>query len=483
MNIEKKYNRGAKIVLFISLMAIPMQLITSALISRISSEASGALGILEIFYNVIVAFFVLGGETGIIKLLTDRREIKSKKNFISKYIVICIFFFLIVAVGLRLFKFDIIKIVTGQENSTSVLMYIVALFIIINNILLAYIKESEKFIHYAIGIKLFNLGNLLSVLYVSFIGKSADINIILLIVMGMLQLINVTFIIIKEKIFLGITVKKHEKIDYRILKYIFFLYLSTILAFLYDKIDQIIVVNKLGLSILGGYYLIIKVVNMVKLIPNTYNSTFYPYICKQLKKENANFIFNNILSKNLLFIFPMTVLIVLNSDLIITVLFGVVYLKYGLLLQILTGIVLFSAPNVILNNFLYALEKSNKYFWISFISVLVEIMVIYCFIDKTGLVIVPISKCCANLSILILSKISLEKMGYKVKLPFKYYIYNIILIVDLIVTNMIQLSGIIYIILSLIIIGIFALNNRQYLLKILKDITKKIKEKNNEFIE
>ena len=51
MGEERKYNHGAKIVLIISILMIPMQLITSALISRISSEASGILGVLEIFYN------------------------------------------------------------------------------------------------------------------------------------------------------------------------------------------------------------------------------------------------------------------------------------------------------------------------------------------------------------------------------------------------------------------------------------------------
>lgn len=478
MDIERKYNRGAKIILFISIIVIPMQLLTSALISRISAEASGTLGLIEIFYNGIIAFFMLGGETGIIKLLTDRVDFAKKKSFILKYAFICVVFFLIATLGLRIFNIDIIQNMVGQEKSTSVLMYVVALFVIMNNILLAYIKESERFIHYAIGIKLFNLGNLLAVLYSYFIARDSNTEIVLLVSLGTIQLLNILYIVIKEKIFYKVKWKSEDKFNFQMIKYLFFLYLSTILVFVHDKIDQIIVVNKLGLSILGGYYLIIKVVNMVKLIPNTYNSTFYPYICKQLKKENSNFIFNNILSKNLLFIFPLVVIVILNCNLIITILFGAEYIQYSLLLQILTSIILFSAPNIILNNFLYALEKSNKYFPISLISVLIESALIYSFIDKCGLIIVTVAKACNSFIVLILCKRYLKKIEYETKLPLNYYLYNAIVIFLLILTNVVPMNKIICIIITIIILAIFAIQNRQYVLNILKHRKEKICDEN-----
>ena len=483
MDIERKYNNGAKIVLFISVLAIPMQLITTALISRISSEASGTLGLLEIFYNGIIAFFMLGGETGIIKLLTNKGETNKKKSFIIKYMIVCILFFLVLNLGLRIFNIDIIQMITGQENSTSYLMYFVALFIIMNNILLAYIKENEKFIHYAIGIKLFNIGNLIAVLYVFFIARNSNVENILLITMGALQLINVIYISIKEKIFSKTNIQKHGKIDLTMFKYLFFLYLSMILVFVYDKIDQIIVVNKLGLTILGGYYLVVKVVNMVKLLPNIYNSTFYPYICKTLKKENANFVLNHILNKNLMFIYPLTIIVILNSNLIISILFGTEYLSYSFILQILTSIVLFSAPTQILNNFLYAIGDSKKYFIISFLSVMLQIILITTLLDKFGLIIVPIARGGSSLLILLLCMIALNKMGYKMKLEKNYYIYSSIIILLLILTNIIKISNIIYIVITVILLSIFALKNKESLLNLLpkheiniSEIEKKEKE-------
>ncbi len=478
MDIERKYNRGAKIVLFISILAIPMQLITTALISRISSEASGTLGLLEIFYNGVIAFFMLGGETGIIKLLTNKGETDKKKIFIIKYMIVCILFFLVLTLGLRIFNIDIIQMITGQEESTSYLMYFAALFVIMNNILLAYIKESEKFIHYAIGIKLFNIGNLIAILYVFFIAKDSNIQNILLVFMGLLQLINVIYIIIKEKIFSKVNIQKHGKIDLTMFKYLFFLYLSMILVFVYDKIDQIIVVNKLGLSILGGYYLVVKVVNMVKLLPNIYNSTFYPYICKTLKKENANFILNHILNKNLMFIYPLTIIVVLNSNLIISILFGTEYLSYSVILQILTSIVLFSSPTQILNNFLYAVGDSKKYFIISFLSVMLQVILITALIDKFGLIIVVIARGASTLLILLLCMIGLNKMGYKMKLDKNYYIDSAITILLLIVTNILKFSNIVYVVVTIVLLSIFVFKNREYLLNLLPKHKINILEKN-----
>lgn len=475
MELERKYNKGAKIVLFISVMAIPMQLLTSALISRVSPEASGTLGVLEIFYNAIISFFMLGGETGIVKLLTNQKGITSKKNFIIKYIFLCVIFFVIMTTILRLFNIDIIKVITGREAQTSILMYAVAIFIIINNILLSYIKESEKFIHYAIGIKLFNLGNLLAVLVAYFIIKDANIEIILLLSMGVLQLLNIIYITAKEKIFYKLKKDGFEKLNIQIFKYIFFLHLSTILTFVYDKVDQIIVINKLGISILGGYYLIVKVVNMVKLIPNTYNSTFYPYICKQLNKQNSNNIFNTILSKNLLFIFPMTIVITLNSNLIITVLFGTEYLQYSLILQILTSVVLFSAPTPILNNYLYAIGLSKKYFFISLISIIVQIVIIYFSIDIVGIIGVSIARGISTILILIFCKLSLKKQDYLIKISKEYYIYCAIEVLFLVITNILNLGNILGLIVTIIILALFLIKNRMYVKNILKGV------KNHEF--
>lgn len=469
MSEERKYNHGAKIILIISILMIPMQLITSALISRISSEASGILGVLEIFYNAIISFFIFGGENAIIKLLTNKNTKTQKKNFIIKYIIITITIFMTTIVITKICHIDFIQKLTGQLNSTSILMYGVGLLIIVNNILLYYLKEEEKFAYYAFGIKLFNIGNFLSVIYIFFFCKNIDVQNTLLVFMGILQLLSIIIILIKEKIIYE-KEEKTDKIQIENIKFIFFLYLSTLLVFVYDKIDQIILVKTLGLATLGGYYLIVKVVNMVKLLPNTYNSTFYPYICKYLNRESSNYIFNNILSKNLFFIFPLTIIIVLNSKLIINILFGMEYIQYNFTLQFLTTIILISAPTIILNNFLYALGKTKKYFQISFIAIIVQVIIIVGMIKHIGINAILIARLVSTFIIFIFCKLYLNKIQYLTKLPKIYYKYSAVLLILLVITNLLKLNIILDIILSIIILIIYMIENKNYVINNYKKI-------------
>ena len=474
MGEERKYNHGAKIVLIISILMIPMQLITSALISRISSEASGILGVLEIFYNAMISFFVFGGENAIIKLLTNKKTKTERKNFIIKYIFITIMIFISTIVITKIFHFDFIQKLTGQQKATSILMYVVGLLIIINNILLYYLKEEEKFSYYAFGIKLFNIGDFLSVLYITFLVKNVDIQNTLLIFMGILQLLSIVRIVLREKITYK-NVGEMDQIKIEDIKFIFFLYLSTLLVFIYDKVDQIILVKTLGLSTLGGYYLIVKIVNMVKLLPNTYNSTFYPYICKYLNKESSNYIFNNILSKNLFFIFPLTIIIVLNSKLVINILFGMEYINYNFALQLLTTIILISAPTIILNNFIYALGKTKKYFQISFIAIIVQVIIIVSMIKYIGLNAILIARFVSTMMIFIFCKLYLSKMQYATELPKDYYRYSGVLLISLLITNLFRLSIVWNMILSSVILIIYMFENKNYVI----NNYKKIKEKFN----
>ena len=292
--------------------------------------------------------------------------------------------------------------------------------------------------------------------------------------MGILQLLSIVRIVLREKITYK-NVGEMDQIKIEDIKFIFFLYLSTLLVFIYDKVDQIILVKTLGLSTLGGYYLIVKIVNMVKLLPNTYNSTFYPYICKYLNKESSNYIFNNILSKNLFFIFPLTIIIVLNSKLVINILFGMEYINYNFALQLLTTIILISAPTIILNNFIYALGKTKKYFQISFIAIIVQVIIIVSMIKYIGLNAILIARFVSTMMIFIFCKLYLSKMQYATELPKDYYRYSAVLLISLLITNLFRLSIVWNMILSSVILIIYMFENKNYVI----NNYKKIKEKFN----
>lgn len=464
---EKKYKNGAKIVLLVSILAIPLQLITSIIISRVSAEASGTLGVIELFYNTIITFFLFGGETAVVKLLSDIEESSNKNKFVMYYIRICLLYFVIFIVVLRLLNVDIIKIILGVKNNTTIGMYLVGILIIINNVLLAYIKEKEDFLLYSIGTKIFNIATFFGALYIVFCGKS-NTQLILFVSLFLGCLLLMIYIFMRN---ININVKEFFELwtpKQKIFKYALFLHLSTIMAFVFDKTDQIIIVNKFGIGVLGGYYLIVKIVNMVKLIPNVYNSTFYPYICKQLNKETSNQMFNNLIKRNLLIIFPITIIILMNSNLIIRILYGTEYLHYNTILQLYAVVVLISAPAMVLNNYLFALGKSKQYFFISIAAVSIQLMLMLPLMNSIGIGGLVIARAFASILTITLCKYYLKKNQFETKLSKQYYLYCFLLIILDVLINIFELKYIINVFITAILLIIFTISNRKNLMSLIK---------------
>ncbi|EMS70357.1 lipopolysaccharide biosynthesis protein [Ruminiclostridium cellobioparum] len=465
--LERKYNNGAKVVLLVSVLAIPLQLATSAVISRVSAEASGILGIIELFYNIIITFFLFGGETAIVKLLSDIKQPLNKKRFIVYYIRICLIYFVVFTVAFRLFGIDIIKIFVGIDENTTLSMYLAGILIIICNILLAYVKEQEHFFIYSIGTKVFNIVTFFGTLYIAVINKSnAKSNLFMSLFIGFILLL--IYLLIKNKLFNLKALFEFKRPEQKIFKYALFLHLSTIMAFIFDKADQIIIINKLGLGVLGGYYLIVKIVNMIKLIPNIYNSTFYPYICKQLNKETSNKIFGILINRNLMIIFPITVSIVMNSKLIVRVLFGPEYLDYTNILQLFTITVIISAPAIILNNYLFALGKSKQYFIISVISVVFQVSLMLPLLKYVGIEGLVIVRVVASIITISLCKLYLRKMDYEIKLSNQYYLYCSLLCILGLIIKIKNTNDLINLLITIVVLIIFCIFNRNSLLNLIK---------------
>ncbi|NOU89002.1 hypothetical protein GC102_25110 [Paenibacillus sp. LMG 31460] len=457
--IEAKYRKGAKVVLYISILAIPMQLLTSMIISRISAEASGTLGLVELFYNAIITFFLFGGETAIVKLLSEIKEANNKKSFILYYIGVCLGYFLIFAVVLRLLHIDIIKLIIGSDSNTSLLMYMVGVLIVIHNVLLSYQKEQEHFLSYSIGVKLFNVVTLFAIVYI-YANRSSNIDSIFYYAMMIGYVIFIPYIIFKKIKFNISNIGEIRISEYKFLKYAFFLHASTVVAFLFDRMDQMLLLNKLGVAAFGGYYLVVKIVNMVKLIPNIYTSTFYPLFCKHLKKDNASEMFNSLLSKNLLVIVPIISVVILNSKLIMQILFGDAYLAYENVLKLFMIVIVIGAPGMILNNCLFALGKSKQYFIISSISVMAQLGAMFPLMAWLGVDGLVVARGGTTILVILSCLLYLKKENYFIKLSKKYFIYSCASVVLMLFTNMVKITSSMGILATIILLSAFIIANR-----------------------
>lgn len=444
-------------MLSISIMVIPMQLLTSMLISRVSSEAAGTLGIIELFYNTILTFFLFGGETAIVKLLSDIKDNEKKKQFTLYYISICVAYFIVFTVVLRLLNIDIIKHVIGSNNNTSITMYIVGAFIVLHNVLLCYQKEQGRFLFYSLGTKLFNFIIFFTTIYI-YIFKSTEINMVFYYSM----LIGYSFFIPYTVYQMNLRINHIRMIktsEYKFFKYAVFLHASTIVAFLFDRMDQVFLLNKFDLATLGGYYLVVKIINIVKMIPNIYNSAYYLLFCKELNKENINKLSISLLSRNLLVIIPLSLVLIVNSTIIIETLFGAGYLDYVSVLNLFIVNVVIGSPGIILNNCLFALGKSKQYFIISCFSVVVQFLAMFPLIGLFGIEGLVIARSISSILVIALCLIYLDKMGYKITLSKNYFFYSILVIILFFVIDFYQFSNVIALVFTVVLLGVFIFVN------------------------
>lgn len=456
---EARYSRGAKIVLLISILAVPIQLLTSVLISRVSPEAAGTLGIVELFYGAIITFFLFGGETAVVKLVSDIEEPDRKRSFILFYVALCVGYFILFAVFFRFVQVDVVKIIIGSENSTSLLMYMVGILIVIHNILLSCQKEKGQFLDYSVGTKLFNFVMLFASIYIYILdqGVYGDVFYFAMLI-G--YLIFIPFTVKRLGINMG-DLKGIKPSEYKFFGYAIFLYASTIVAFLFDRMDQIMLINKFGLATLGGYYLMVKLTNMVKLVPNIYNSTFYPYFCKVLNKDNANKLCKSLLNRNLLVIVPAAVFFLFHTEWIINTIFGNEYSEYATVLQLFILILVIGAPGMVLNNCLFALGKSKQYFMISSFSVLFQLVAMFPLSERFGIEGLVFARVFAFILIIALSILYLRKQGYYISLPIRFYIYSICLSFFTLVNVFMEIPGTVNVALSVIILCLFIYKNRE----------------------
>lgn len=455
---EDKYSKGAKIILLISLSAIPIQLLTSMLISRVSPEAAGTLGVVELFYTAVITFFLFGGETAIVKLLSDFKENNTKKSFILYYIGVCLGYFLVFAGVLRLLDIDIIRLIIGSDTNTSFLMYVVGALIVIHNILLSFQKEQEQFLNYSIGVKLFHFVILFATIYI-FINPMENMQNVFYYAMIVSYILIIPITIYQLKFSIP-NIKGIKSSEYKFFKYTIFLHASTLVAFLFDRIDQVLILNTLGIAVLGGYYLMFKISTMVKLVPNIYNSTFYLYFCRELRKENANELCRSLLSRNLVVVVPIIFVVILNAEFIIKILFGDEYLRFSNVLKIFMIIIIIGVPGMVLNNCLFALGRSKQYFAISTISVIVQLAVMFPLMSMLGVEGLVIAKGLTSILVIIMCLLYLKKEKYNIKLPGNYFIYSSMALFLMLITNIIDFSVLVEILITLLFLCTYIYFNR-----------------------
>lgn len=471
--VKKHTNKGIKWIFVLTSLSIPIQFLISIILGRISPEALGKYALVDLFLSIILTFFLFGGETVLIRFIPDIKE-QDKKNFIITYtgIVLIIYFVITGLVYIFNISTEVLfgVILPSQYIGILVLLGLIYLiyFVLIGSLkgmldlkasaILQKIPILLYLFYFALMISIIKYENEWSmIIYGSFL----VILISLIITLIHMFKLNETGFFSKGKF--KITIPRE------FWKYSLFVHLSTISIFFYEKIDQLIILNKFDLKVLGIYYACYKIAQFIKFMPKIINDALLPAFSSFLthdSKEDLMQYYSNSIKYNALFATLFSIVLVLLSKEVL-IIYGNEFLDYSWLVVGLALIFTMGVPGQINSNLINVEGKSHYFFAISIFTIIIQFTILFFAVDKVGLISIIISKFFAVLAGQVISTIVLRKLRPELKIPKQYYFAVLMIIISSLFISYGLIVRFIVLILSLTIITL--INKR-----ILKNLISKV---------
>lgn len=433
VDIKNQTKRGIMWMGILTIIAIPIQFATSIVLGRISPDILGEFGFIDLFFSTIVTFLFFGGDTVVIKFLPEIKKEKRISFIISYGLIVTILYFFSI-VFLKVLNISP-KFILGQDFPEN---YSFNLFILGIIYLIFYLVTSSLngLIHLKESTILQKLINVFNLLYFSLYFVLKDyykVDEWALIINGTLFIIILitlySLFFIKRAI--NFNEKKYFYLPKKFWQFGIFVHLSTLSIYIYEKLDQLVIVNMFNIKLFGIYYACFKVAYFVKFVPQIINKGLFPTLSTLVANKNDKeaVLYNEYNMKmNIVFGMFLALPIILFSKEIL-LLYGKEYTEYSWILTYLAYLFFISIPSQINGNLLNAKGKSNFFFINSICTILLQILILFYTINRFGLVSLLISRGCAIIMGTILTYILLKRIEPRVKMNTQYYFYCSILLV------------------------------------------------------
>ncbi|KAF5432376.1 Membrane protein involved in the export of O-antigen and teichoic acid [Candidatus Methanophagaceae archaeon] len=342
--IIQKSVSGAKWTVILSIVALPIGYVTNIILGRISPEALGIYGLLNIFILSVTTFILFGGGTVIIKYLPaiDKDE---QVSFLASNLFI-VFVIALFAIGLIYFYPHVLELIFGQEIPVDTLNYFIILIpIIILYSLFDYTLNGLMEIKTSVIIRkipIFGFFIVFSILFI--LNKDFFREHLWTIIIGVFLffysiLALLAFFLTIKKMRIRSSNKRNRFKFYLPQKFwgfALFVHLSTILVFAYDKVDQLFILRYFDIHELGLYYAALQTAMLIRFIPVLLGSVLLPSFSNLFASNEIGLIqkgYREVVRYNTLMVVPAALLCIFFSKQIMG-LFGAEYVQNHLVLAV-----------------------------------------------------------------------------------------------------------------------------------------------------
>lgn len=411
--LYKILSMGAGSTLGVSALAIIIQMSVVSYLSRSAAEYVAFIAIFELFTAWVIAVCFFGGEQHFVNVFNRS---KSSAHVLSTYLIT--YFLLLIPFSFVFFAFHRLDYInTGGFDVVG--LYLICVTIGLAVIIAAYFRSQLKIL-LASSLEKLTVCSVYVMLLVFVLCDGDDLDRYL----TLLSIVYLGFLLYFVRGELSLS-RNSLGISKDIFSKGGFYFFSTLLIILlYERIDQMVILDRFSLTDLAGYFACFKLAFLIRFISKSVNSAMYPYLSKLSSNndDKAEDLFKDIKLVNFSIAIILSLPLVFFSKEIISFIYGENFIEYSKVLQVMAIALIVSVSNQSDFNLMNSRGYSNYFLINSVLTVIVQCTVIIFLIKSMGVFSLVLAKYLAVIFGFIFSTFLLVRNNVDINKPVLVFV-------------------------------------------------------------
>lgn len=408
MNADEVVQRaitGAKWTIILSVIALPIAYVTNIMLGRLSPEVLGTYSLLNIFILFVASFILFGGNSVIVRFLPqidrDRRA-----PFLTSYFLVVIAI-AVAAMAIMFFFPQILELLLGENLPEGDLSHLLIILVPVVTLFFIFVYTLNALMEIKTSVILRQAivyGNFVVFLALFFFARtffsehaSAIIwgfSLALYIVMALLS-----WLLTRKKMRIAgkgnpSPTKLEPYLPAGFWGFSLFVHASSIVYFVYDKVDQLFVVHYFNVGELGLYYAVLQTALLIRFIPMLIGNVLLPTFSNLIASNDTELIHKGyqeaVKYTTLLTVVASLCCIFFSKE--ILGLFGAAYVGNHLMLVTLAIFFGVTSMGGINSSLVIAKGRAGWYLGLQIIMVSVQLMLTFYLIEPFGVIGAALAK-------------------------------------------------------------------------------------------